>query len=136
MKTAKDYLDAASAEVPKMEAEAAIAKHASGTGVFIDVRDSASIAESGTLKGAHRIPRGMIEFRADPAVEDLYNPVFQKDAEIYLICGAGGQAALAGKTSPTSVAFPHGKRRAARPKGSPSSPRGGRRIARLAPATF
>ena len=98
MKTAKDYMDAANAEVPKMEAEAAIAKHASGTGVFIDVRDSAAIAESGTLKGAHRIPRGMIEFRADPAVEAMYNPVFQKDAEIYLICGAGGQAALAGKT--------------------------------------
>lgn len=38
MKTAKDYMEAANAEVPKMEAAQAIAKHASGTGVFIDVR--------------------------------------------------------------------------------------------------
>ena len=98
MKTAKDYLEAANAEVPKMDAKEAIAKHVAGQGVFIDVRDSAGIAESGTIKGAHRIPRGMIEFRADPAVEALYDPVLQKDAEIYLICGAGGQAALAGKT--------------------------------------
>lgn len=98
MKTAKDYLDAANADVPKMEPKEAIAKHASEQGVFIDVRDSAAIAQSGTIAGAHRIPRGMFEFRADPAVEDLYNPVFQKDAEIYLVCGAGGQAALAGKT--------------------------------------
>ncbi|QUJ75400.1 rhodanese-like domain-containing protein [Sulfitobacter albidus] len=98
MKTAKDYLDAANNDVPKLDAEAAIAKHAAGQGTFIDVRDSAAIAESGTIKGAHRVPRGMIEFRADPAVEALYDPVFQKDAEIYLICGAGGQAALAGKT--------------------------------------
>jgi rhodanese-related sulfurtransferase len=98
MKTAKDYLDAANADVPKMGADEAIAKHAAGKGVFIDVRDSGDIAKSGTIKGAHRIPRGMIEFRADPAVEALYDPVLQKDAEIYLVCGAGGQAALAGKT--------------------------------------
>ncbi|WP_299412202.1 rhodanese-like domain-containing protein [uncultured Sulfitobacter sp.] len=98
MKTAKDYMDAANADVPKMDAPAAIARHAAGQGVFIDVRDSAAIAESGTIAGAHRVPRGMIEFRADPAVEAMYNPVFDKNAEYYLICGAGGQAALAGKT--------------------------------------
>lgn len=98
MKTAKDYMTAANADVPKLGPEDAIAKHAAGGGVFIDVRDSADIAKSGTIKGAHRFPRGMIEFRADPAVEALYDPVFQKDADIYLVCGAGGQAALAGKT--------------------------------------
>lgn len=98
MKTAKDYMEAANASVPKLSPQDAIAKHAAGAGVFIDVRDSAAIAESGTIKDVHRVPRGMIEFRADPAVDAMYNPIFQKDAEIYLICGAGGQAALAGKT--------------------------------------
>ena len=98
MKTAKDYLEEANAVVPKMDAKDAIAKHAAGEGVFIDVRDTAAIKESGTIAGVNRIPRGMIEFRADPAVEAFYNPIFQKDAEIYLICGAGGQAALSGKT--------------------------------------
>jgi len=98
MKAAKDYMEAANAVVPKMEAKDAIAKHAAGTGVFIDVRDSGDIAKSGTIAGAYRVPRGMIEFRADPAMEAMYNPIFQKDAEVYLVCGAGGQAALAGKT--------------------------------------
>ena len=98
MKTAQDYLDEANKVVPKMDAKDAIAKHAEGNGLFIDVRDSAAIAESGTIKGAHRVPRGMIEFRADPKVDAMYDPMFQKDAEIYLICGAGGQAALSGKT--------------------------------------
>ena len=69
MKTAKDYMEEANAVVPKMGAEEAIAKHAAGGGVFIDVRDSAAIADSGTIAGVNRIPRGMIEFRADPAVE-------------------------------------------------------------------
>lgn len=98
MKTAKDYMQEANAVVPKMGPEAAIARYQAGGAVFIDVRDSAAIAQSGTIKGVHRVPRGMIEFRADPGVEAMYDPIFQKDAEIYLICGAGGQAALAGKT--------------------------------------
>lgn len=95
MKTAKDYLEAANASVPRISAEEAIKLHGSGT--FIDVRDSAAIAESGTIAGAHRIPRGFIEFAADPDTP-FHNQVLQKDAPIYLVCGAGGQAALAGKT--------------------------------------
>lgn len=98
MKSAKDYLEAANAEVPRLGPEEAIARYRAGGGLFIDVRDSAAIQESGTIAGALRVPRGMIEFRADPAVEAFYDPHFQKEAEIYLICGAGGQAALAGKT--------------------------------------
>lgn len=98
MKTAAQYMEDANASVPKMSAADAINVHAAGTATFIDVRDSAAIAESGTIQGAHRVPRGMIEFRADPAMEAMYDPIFDKNAEIYLVCGAGGQAALAGKT--------------------------------------
>ncbi|MEX3015578.1 rhodanese-like domain-containing protein [Gymnodinialimonas hymeniacidonis] len=98
MKTAKDYMEAANASVPRLSAEEAVARHGKDGAVFIDVRDSSDLKASGTIAGAHHVPRGMIEFRADPGVEALYNPIFQKDAELYLICGAGGQAALAGKT--------------------------------------
>ena len=97
MKSAKDYLAQANAIVPRISAEEAIAKHAEGKATFIDVRDSGDIAKSGTIKGAHRIPRGFMEFAAS---EDMpfHNPVLNKDAELCLVCGAGGQAALAGKT--------------------------------------
>lgn len=98
MKTSKDYMAAANAVVPRIAAGDAIAAYHAGDGVFVDVRDSAAIAQSGTIKDALRIPRGMIEFIADPAVTALHNPALAKDAAIYLVCGAGGQAALAGKT--------------------------------------
>lgn len=97
MKTAADYLEEAHAVVPKISVEEGIAKHKAGSSVFVDVRDSASIAESGTIAGAERVSRGMIEFMADDS-HDLHNPALKKDAEIVLICGAGGQAALSGKT--------------------------------------
>jgi len=44
-----------------------------------------------------RIPRGFIEFAADEATP-FHNKSLKKDADIYLVCGAGGQASLAGKT--------------------------------------
>lgn len=97
MPSAKDYLDAANAVVPRISAEEAVARHAQGGGVWIDVRDSADIAASGTIKGAERVARGFMEFAADPATP-FHKPFLQKDAEIFLICGVGGQAALAGKT--------------------------------------
>lgn len=98
MKTASDYLEEAHAVVPKISTEEGIAKHKAGDCVFVDVRDAKSIEETGTIAGAHRVPRGMIEFIADPNMEAFYNDALKKDADLVLICGAGGQAALAGKT--------------------------------------
>lgn len=97
MKTAKDFLDEAHAVVPKISAEEGITRHQAGNSVFVDVRDSADIAASGTIAGAHLVRRGMIEFHADDS-HALHNPALKKDADIVLVCGAGGQAALSGKT--------------------------------------
>ena len=97
MKSAQDYLAEANAVVAKIETQAGIAKHGQSGVVFVDVRDSAAIQESGTIAGALRIPRGFIEFAADQATQ-FHNPQMDKDAEIILVCGAGGQAALAGRT--------------------------------------
>ncbi len=97
MKTANHYLEEANAVVPKISPEEGIAKHAAGGSVFVDVRDANEIDQSGTIAGALRIPRGMIEFRADPT-HALHDSGLSMDAEIVLICGAGGQAALTGKT--------------------------------------
>lgn len=97
MKTAQNYLDEATSIVESIDANSAIEKHNNGTTVFVDVRDSAVIEQSGTIKDAICVPRGFIEFAADDATP-YHNEAFKKDAEILLVCGAGGQAALAGKT--------------------------------------
>ena len=97
MKTAKDYLDEANAVVRKIEFDQAIEKHKSKSAVFIDVRDSSDIAKTGTITDSLKIQRGLIEFVADEST-GLYNEALQKASEIILVCGAGGQAALTGKT--------------------------------------
>lgn len=97
MRTAKDYLDEANTQVTRLPVEEAVKRHGQGGALFVDVRDSAAIAKTGTISGAQRVPRGFLEFAADDS-SPHHNPVLKKDADIYLVCGAGGQAALAGKT--------------------------------------
>ena len=97
MKTAKDYLDEANNMVNKIDVNSAIEKHKNDSTIFIDVRDSSDIAKTGSITGSLKIPRGLIEFVADEATA-LYNESLKKDSEIILVCGAGGQAALTGKT--------------------------------------
>ena len=97
MKTSKDYLEEANKVVKKIEINDALEKHKNNSAIFIDVRDSSDIAETGTITGALKIQRGLIEFVADDS-HGLHNKVLKKDSEIILVCGAGGQAALTGKT--------------------------------------
>ena len=97
MKNAKEYLDDANGVVPKISVDEGKSRHDAGNTVFIDVRDSAEIADSGTIEGALRIPRGFIEFAADPETP-FHNARLTRDADIVLVCGAGGMAALTGKT--------------------------------------
>ena len=84
MKTAKSSLDAANKVVPKIDVKDAIRKHATGNSVFIDVRDGTEISETGTIKNALKIPRGFIEFAADPNTP-FHNDVLTKDAATNLV---------------------------------------------------
>ena len=93
--TVKEMLAAANAAVPRISAQEAKALHAKGEAVFIDLREPAELAASGTIPGALPIPRGLLEFRADPESPDP-NPAFQKPVVI-TYCASGGRAALAGK---------------------------------------
>ena len=67
--TAKQLLEAANAAVPKIsgkEAQEMVAKGA----LLVDVRDSAELAQTGKAAGAVHIPRGSLEFKADPTSPD------------------------------------------------------------------
>jgi rhodanese-related sulfurtransferase len=97
LKTSKDYLSEANSIVDKINVKDGIEKHKDGKALFIDVRDSDDIINTGTIANCLRIPRGMIEFVADEA-SPLHNKNLSKNREIVLVCGAGGMAALTGKT--------------------------------------
>ena len=95
--TVKDMLAAANAAVPRVTSAEARALIAKGDALVIDVRDGAEVAASGKIAGAVHVPRGMLEFRADPA-SPYHDAAFDKGKSVILYCGSGGRAALSGKT--------------------------------------
>lgn len=93
----QDLLAAANATVPKLQPNEVRDILARPDVVLIDVRDAPEVQQSGKIRGARHIQRGMIEFRADPATA-YHDPALQRDRTIVLYCASGGRSALAGKT--------------------------------------
>ena len=93
--TSKDLLEAANAVVPRIDAATAQQKMAQGA-LLLDIRDSTELEKMGRAEGSHHVPRGMLEFRADPA-SPYYDPQLRPDRPVVLHCASGGRAALAGK---------------------------------------
>ena len=92
----KEMMESANAAVPRitpMQAQEMIAK---GNALVVDVRDGTEVAQSGKVKGAVHVSRGMLEFRADPDAP-THDKNFSRDKNVILYCGSGGRAALAGK---------------------------------------
>lgn len=95
--TAKQMLDAANAEVPRVTPQQAQEMIAKGNTLVVDVRDGTEVQQSGKIAGAVHVPRGMLEFRADPELPS-HDKNFVKDKTVLVYCASGGRSALAGKT--------------------------------------
>lgn len=64
--------------------------------VFVDIREESEVAK-GTIPGSVLIPRGLLEFQADPSLPNAH-PSLTSGKKLVLFCAAGGRSALAGKT--------------------------------------
>jgi len=67
MKTVQTMLAEADAEVPRISPDEAKGLLGRADVLFLDVREPAEVAASGKVPGAVAVPRGLVEFRADPA---------------------------------------------------------------------
>ena len=65
--------------------------------VFIDVREEEELRNTGTLKDAVHVPRGILEFQADPQ-SPTHKPELGSAKKLVLYCGSGSRSALAAKT--------------------------------------
>ena len=95
-KTAKELVEAANAVVPKITPGQAQEMIASGNTLVVDVRDAPEVEQSGKVAGAVHVPRGMLEFRADPE-SPYHDQNFAKDKTVILYCASGGRSALSGQ---------------------------------------
>jgi len=95
-KSAKELVEAANAVVPRISPAQARELIAKGNTVVVDVRDAPEVEKTGTVAGAVHVPRGMLEFRADPE-SPYHDQNFAKDKTVIVYCASGGRSALSGQ---------------------------------------
>lgn len=96
MKTVQQMLADAEAAVPRISPEEAKGLVGRPDVLFLDVREPAEVAASGKVPGAVAIPRGLVEFRADPA-SPMHDAAFDRAKTVVAYCASGGRSALVGK---------------------------------------
>jgi len=96
MKTVQEMLAAADAAVPRISPEEAKGLVGRADVLFLDVREPAEVAASGKVPGALAVPRGLVEFRADPT-SPLHDAQFDRAKTVVAYCASGGRSALVGK---------------------------------------
>jgi rhodanese-related sulfurtransferase len=92
----KDMIQAANQAVPKITPDEVKKMKEKGNVLIVDVRDPLEVEQSGMVEGAVNVPRGMLEFRADPS-SPYHDNAFAKDKTVVVYCASGGRSALSGK---------------------------------------
>ena len=94
MTNINELLNEANELVPRISFDDANAILDDPNTIILDVREGQELRESGKIKGAIHVPRGLLEFvfRPEDHVED------PGKMKILVYCAAGARAALAAKT--------------------------------------
>jgi rhodanese-related sulfurtransferase len=95
--TLKEMMEAANEAVPRIEPARARVMIEAGGVLLLDVRDAVEVKQSGKLKGAVNISRGLLEFKADPE-SPARDKAFAEERPVLVYCASGGRSALAGRT--------------------------------------
>lgn len=96
-KSASELVAEAKANVENMDVDAVEAAIKSDQVVLIDLRETEELTATGRIPGSVHVPRGMLEFRADPTSPYHQAPI-DPSKKIILHCASGGRSALAAGT--------------------------------------
>jgi rhodanese-related sulfurtransferase len=96
-KHAADLVGEAKSSVENLDPDAVEAELATGDAVLVDLREAEELDANGRIPGAIHVPRGMLEFRADPSSPYHQEPL-DPSARVILHCASGGRSALAAAT--------------------------------------
>jgi rhodanese-related sulfurtransferase len=96
-KTAAELVSAAKQGIDNLTVDEVVAELQDGDAVLVDVRETEERVQNGSIPGAVHLPRGMLEFYADPT-SPYYRSELAPDKRVILHCAAGGRSALAVRT--------------------------------------
>ncbi|HTN09480.1 MAG TPA: rhodanese-like domain-containing protein [Acetobacteraceae bacterium] len=97
-KTLKSMLAEAESAITRIPVADALAMQNDGRTTFVDLRDPREIERDGTIPGAFRVTRGMLEFWIDPD-SPYYKPIFGEPRRFVFFCAMGWRSSLAALTA-------------------------------------
>ena len=97
MRTAAEMVADAKQKVENLSVEETARELESGEALLVDIREPGERVKEGAIAGAMHVPRGMLEFWADPSSR-YHREELTPDRRIILHCAAGGRSALAAAT--------------------------------------
>ena len=92
MASASEMVAAAKAKVENLDADAVEAAMKDGA-VVVDLREPEELEANGRIPGSVHVPRGMLEFRADPT-SPYHQEQLDPSKRVILHCASGGRSAL------------------------------------------
>lgn len=96
-KSAKDLVAEANQTVETLSAEDAVKLVGEPGVVLVDVREGEELQKTGKVHGAVHVPRGFLEFQADPT-SPSHKAELSGGKRLVLYCASGSRSALAAKT--------------------------------------
>ena len=95
--TAEQLVAAANSQVEALTVAEAISLAGDDNTLIIDVRDIRELKKEGRIPGSLHVPRGFIEFWADPA-SPYHHQAFASGKKLLLHCALGWRSALAARS--------------------------------------
>ena len=95
--TAAQMVAAAKASIENLDVDQVVSELEDGKAVIVDIRESEERLQNGFMPGAVHLPRGMLEFYADPT-SPYHRQEIAPDKRVILHCASGGRSALAVRT--------------------------------------
>ena len=95
-KSSSEMVGEAKGQVENLDPDAVERELAAGA-VLVDLREPEELEANGRIPGAVHVPRGMLEFRADPSSSYHQAPI-DPSKRVILHCASGGRSALGAAT--------------------------------------
>ncbi len=93
-KTAAELVGDAKSRIENLSPDEVESEIRQGDAVLVDIREAEELDAAGRIPGAVHVPRGMLEFRADPT-SPYHQAPLDPSKRVILHCASGGRSALA-----------------------------------------
>ena len=97
VKTSAEMVNEAKEKIENLSVEEVAAEMDKGDVLLVDLRESDELQVHGVIPGAVYVPRGILEFLADPT-SSYHRSEFNPTGRVILHCAVGARSALAADT--------------------------------------